>query len=66
MTAGACREKCEIYLLMNMHNAQAESNFHDDHGNAVKHVLWRTIISIRVDKSDRMANTYTIGSNPGH
>ena len=39
LTAVAWRDKHDVYLLSNMHNAPAEGNFCDDNGNAVKSAI---------------------------
>jgi hypothetical protein len=56
------KDKCDVYVLTNMHTPPVESNFCDESGHAVKpHVTedYNTHIEY-VDKSDRMVNSYGI------
>ncbi|PNF33655.1 hypothetical protein B7P43_G12341 [Cryptotermes secundus] len=54
--------KCDVYVLMNMHPPLLDGNFQDESGHAVKpHVIedYNAHMGF-VDKSDRMVNSYVI------
>jgi hypothetical protein len=62
LTAILWRDKCDIYVLTNIHNAPAESNFCDSNGKAIKPQIVADYSHHMgyVDKGDRMANSYSI------
>ncbi|GLV40963.1 hypothetical protein CBL_08537 [Carabus blaptoides fortunei] len=62
LSAVCWKDKREVYILTNMHASPAEGNFRDDHSNALKpHCIENYNIHMGyVDKSDRMANSYSI------
>jgi hypothetical protein len=62
MTASVWKDKRDVHMLTNMHNPPAEGNFCDDHGNAIKPAIVEDYNKHMgyVDKSDRMANSYSI------
>jgi hypothetical protein len=39
VTAVVWRDKGDVYMLMNIHNPPAESNFSDEQGNAIKQLI---------------------------
>jgi hypothetical protein len=56
------RDKCDVRILTNIHDAPAEGNFCDTNGKAIKP---KTVVDCNrhlgyVDKGDRMANSYSI------
>jgi len=56
------KDKCNVYVLTNMHTPPVEGNFCEESGHAVKpHVIedYNTHMGY-VDKSDRMVNSYGI------
>ncbi|PSN50206.1 PiggyBac transposable element-derived protein 4, partial [Blattella germanica] len=58
LTAIIWKDKRGVHMLTNIHNVPAEANFCDSHGNALiedynRHMGY-------VDKSDRMADSYSI------
>jgi hypothetical protein len=62
LTAVVWKDKCDIHLLTNRHVSPAEGNFCDESGNALKPVIvgdYNRYVSY-IDKSDRMANSYSI------
>jgi hypothetical protein len=62
LTALVWKDKREVYILTNMHQPPTEGNFCDEHGNALKPAIvesYNTHMGY-VDKSDRMANSYSI------
>jgi hypothetical protein len=63
LTATLWREKQDIYMLKNIHDAPTEDNFCDTSGKAIKA---QTVVEYSrdvgyVDKGDGMANCYSIG-----
>jgi hypothetical protein len=62
MTAVVWTDKCNIHMLTNMHDPPAEGNFCDESGNTLRPEIvdhYNQHIGY-VDKSDRMANSYSI------
>jgi len=61
LTAILWRDKTDICMLTNTHNAPAEVNFCNEGGNALKLqiVMDYNHHMVYVDKSDRMANSYS-------
>ena len=62
LTAILWRDKRDILMLTNMHNAPAEGNFCDEQGYALKPLIVEDYNRHMgyVDKGDRMANSYSI------
>jgi hypothetical protein len=62
MTAVVWKDKCNVHMLANMHDPPAEGNFCDESGNALKPEIVEHYIQHMwyVNKSDRMANSYSI------
>jgi hypothetical protein len=62
LTAILWREKCDIYVLTNIHDSPAEGNFCDSNGKAIKPQIVADYSRHMgyVDKGDRMANSYSI------
>ena len=56
------KDKCDVYVLTNIHIPPVEGNFRDKSGHAVKpHVIEDYIAHMGyVDKSDNMVNSYGI------
>ena len=62
ISAACLKDKCDLYIPTNMHSPQAEGNFCDESGHAVKPRViedYNTHMGY-VDKSDRMVNSYGI------
>jgi hypothetical protein len=62
LTAMLLRDKRDIYMLTNIHDAPAEGNFCDGNGKAIKPPIvadYSRHVGF-VDKGDRMANNYSI------
>lgn len=36
MTAVVCKDKCDVHMLLNIHDPPAEGNFCEESGNALK------------------------------
>jgi hypothetical protein len=56
------KDKCDVYVLTNMHSPSVDGIFRDESGHALKpHVIkdYHAYMSF-VDKSDRMVNSYRI------
>jgi len=62
LTAILWQDKTDICMLMNIHNAPVEVNFCNEGGKAIKLqlVMDYNHHMVHVDKSDRMANSYSI------
>jgi hypothetical protein len=62
MTAILWRDKCDIYKLIYVHNAPAESNFCYSDGKTIKAEIVTDFSRYMgcVDKGDRMANSHSI------
>jgi len=62
LTAILWRDKCDIHILMNIHDPPAEGNFCNNNGKAIKPQIVADYNSHvgYVDKGDRMANSYSI------
>ena len=62
LTAILWRDKRDIYMLTNIHDAPAEGNFCDGNGKAIKPQIVADYSRHMgfVDKGDRMANSYSI------
>ena len=62
LTAIMWRDKRDIYMLTNIHDAPAEGNFCDGNGKAIKPQIVADYSRHMgfVDKGDRMANSYSI------
>ena len=62
LTAILWKDKRDVYLLSNIHNAPPEGNFRDNDGKAVKPQIVEDYSRHMgyVDKGDRMANSYSI------
>jgi hypothetical protein len=62
MTAVVWKDKYNVHMLTNMHDPPAEGNFCDESGNALKpEIVEHYNQHMRyVNKSDRMANSYSI------
>jgi hypothetical protein len=63
LTAVLWRDKHDVYILTNLHDAPAEGNFYNMNGKAIKP---QTVVEYShhvgyVDKGDWMANSYSIG-----
>ena len=56
------KDKCDVYILTNMHSPPVEGNFTDDSGQAIKPSVIEdyNVYMGFVDKSDRMVNSYGI------
>jgi hypothetical protein len=53
------KDKCDVYVLVNMHSPPVDGNFRDESGHAVTpHIIEDCNAHVGfVDKSDRMVNT---------
>jgi hypothetical protein len=62
LTALAWKDKREVYILTNIHQPPTGGNFRDEHGNALKPATVKSYNTKMgyVNKSDRMANSYSI------
>jgi hypothetical protein len=62
LTAVVWKDKRDVHMLTNMHVSPAEGNFRDESGNALKPAIVEDYNQHMgyVDKSDRMANSYSI------
>ncbi|KAG8239258.1 hypothetical protein J437_LFUL010648 [Ladona fulva] len=62
LTAIVWKDKRDVHVLTNMHAAPAEGNFCNDQGRAIKPAIVEDYNRHMgyVDKSDRMANSYSI------
>ena len=61
LTAVVWRDKRDVCMLTNIHDPPSEGNFRDEHGNAIKPAIVADYNRHMgyVDKTDRMANSYT-------
>jgi hypothetical protein len=62
LTAILWRDKCDIYMLTNIHNDPTEGTFCDSNQKAIKPQIVVDYSHLRgfVDKGDRIANSYSI------
>jgi hypothetical protein len=62
LTAVVWKDKCDVHMLTNIHVSPAEGNFCDESGNALKPATMEDYNRHMgyIDKSDRMANSYSI------
>ena len=60
LTAVVWRDERDVCMLTNIHDPPSESNFQDEHGNAIKPAIVADYNCHMgyVDKADRMANSY--------
>jgi len=63
LTAILWRDKRDVCMLTNIHNAPAEGNFCNETGKAIKPQIVMDYLDLMgyVDKGDRMANSYSTG-----
>jgi len=61
LTAGVWKDKRDMCLLTNIHDPPRESNYRDEHRNAIKPAIVADYNHHmgHVDNADRMANSYT-------
>jgi len=61
LTAVVWKDKRDVCLLTNIHDPPTESNYRDEHGNAIKPAIVADYNRHmrHVDNSDRLANSYT-------